>query len=176
MMDTLNLLIIRELVLSPLSASDISKKLRIPPVKAWRRLSELLKAGLIEHAEIILVGNLEKKRYRAVALKYVTQDILRFEPKDRDLKDAYASYAKIQEKFIRETAKRNEIPLRPGIDPVDFGVYEDLKTFCEIMLDPKTQDQLHQLDRKLGKCKEFGRDTLSKKRYRASVTPAPNGN
>lgn len=152
--DALNQRIIRELVFAPLSASDIARKLNIPPVKAWRRLSELLKAGCVELNETVRHGNIEKKLYRATALKYVIPEFLSFDPENDSIREAYRLYAKIQEDIVQNIMKENDVPSSKEVGVVDLGVYADLRTFCETMLSQRTRDLLGKLEEKLRLCKE----------------------
>ncbi len=153
--DVLNQRIIRELVLSPYSTTELSRKLGMPPVKVWRRISKLLGARIIEQGKLEHVGNLEKKIYRAAALRYVPREFLHFEPKSKSLKVAYNSYIEIQQESLKEIAVTNEIPQSASTDPIDYGVYADLKGFCRIMLSSRTQAKIQRLDKQLAECKEF---------------------
>lgn len=153
--DHLNQRIVRELVLFPCSTSELSRKLGMPPVKMWRRVSKLLEAGILEHSKVDHIGNLEKKTYRATALKYVPVSYLDFEPKNKGLKEAFKSYQEIQRENMRDLSTSNEIPESASIDPVDYGVYADLKSFCRIMLNPKIQSIIKRLDKQLADCKEL---------------------
>lgn len=153
--DILNQCIIRELVISPYSSTELSRKLRMPAVKMWRRLSKLLAAKVIEQIKVDHVGNLEKKVYRATALRYIPQDLLHFEPKNKSLQEAFRSYAAIQQESMKDLAVSNEIPESSSIDPIDYGVYSDLRGFCRVMLAPQTQAMIQRLDKQLADCKEF---------------------
>lgn len=153
--DFLNQRIVRELVLSPYSTTELSRKLRMPPVKVWRRVSKLLEARIIEQEKLEHIGNLEKKVYRATALKYVPHEFLHFEPKSKSLKEAYKSYVEIQQEIMKDIAVSNEIPLSASMDPIDYGVYADLKGFCRIMLSSLTQAKIQRLDKQLTDCKDF---------------------
>ncbi len=153
--DTLNQRIVRELVLYAYSTTELSRKLRMSPVKVWRRVSKLLEAGILEQSKVDYIGNLEKKIYRASALRYIPVSFLDFEPKNKDLREAYKSYLEIQKESMKDLAASNEIPPSLSMDPIDYGVYAELKTFCRVMLGPKTQAILKRLDRQLADCKEF---------------------
>ena len=110
----------------------------------------------MEQCEIERMGNLEKKVYRATALKYLPQQLLDFEPKSKPLREACKTYAEIQKQSMKDTAVSNEIPLQLAeIDPVDYGVYLDLKGFYRIMLDPRTIARMQRLEKQLAECKEF---------------------
>jgi len=153
--DTLNQRIVRELVLSPYSSTELSRKLRVPPVKMWRRMSKLLQAKVIEQTSTDYVGNLEKKIYRAAALRYLPQYFLQFEPKHKSLREAYKSYAEIQQEIMRDIATSNELPDTGLISPVDYGVYADLRGYCRTMLNPRIQAKIQRLEKLLSNCKEF---------------------
>lgn len=154
--DVLNQRIVRHLVLSPYSATDLSRKIGVPAVKMWRRITKLLEAKIVEPYDVEHVGNLEKKIYRAAALRYIPVEYLNFEPKSKELKDAYKLYLEITNESLRRAMGSNEIPKSMAFDVVDYGVCSDLKDFCRIMLDPKTQSILRQLDKQLAECKQFG--------------------
>ena len=153
--DALNQRIVRELALSSYSTTELSRKLGIPPVKMWRRMSKLLEARVIEQCKLDHVGNLEKKIYRATALRYVPLQFLNFVPKSKSLKEAYKSYQEIQAEFMKAIALSNEIPESAATDQIDCGVYADLKDYCRILLSPLTQARLRRLDKLLADCKEF---------------------
>ncbi|MHB8566961.1 MAG: hypothetical protein ACYC7D_12260 [Nitrososphaerales archaeon] len=153
--DALNQRIIRQLVLSPFSTTELSRKLGISPVKTWRRVSKLLEARLIELCKVDHVGNLEKKLYRASAIRYVPLEFLHFEPKSKPLKEAYKSYLEIQQEGMKNILGSNEIPQSAVVDPIDYGVYADLKDYCRVLRNPRTQAILRHLDRQLSECKEF---------------------
>jgi DNA-binding Lrp family transcriptional regulator len=153
--DILNQRIVRELVLSSYSTSELSRTLGLPQVKVWRRVSKLLEAKLIQPAKIDHVGNLEKKLYRASALKYVPQDFIQFEPKSKSLKEAFKTYMEIQKEFMGDNALPNEIPELVGVNPVDYGVYADLKGYCRILLNPRIRGKMDRLEKQLADCKEF---------------------
>src|SRR5271166_1932299 len=151
--DVLNQRIIRELVLSPYSTTELSRKLGVPPVKMWRRVSKLLEARLIEQTELEYIGNLEKKVYRATAMKFLPREFLHFEPKSKSLKEAFKLYAEIQQEFMRDISVSNEIP--KSMEPIEYGVYADLKGFCQSVLNPRIQAKIQRLEKQLSECREF---------------------
>jgi DNA-binding Lrp family transcriptional regulator len=153
--DLLNQRIVRELALSPYSTTELSRKLGMPPVKVWRRVSQLLEARVIEQCKLEHVGNLEKKVYRAAALKYVPHEFLNFEPRSKSLREAYKSYLEIQREIMKDIEVSNEIPQSASMNPIDYGVYADLKGFCRIMQSPRTQAKIQRLDKQLAECNEF---------------------
>jgi hypothetical protein len=153
--DVLNQRIVRHFVLSPYSATELSRKMAVPAVKMWRRITKLLEAKIVEPFEVKHVGNLEKKIYRAAALRYIPVEYLNFEPKSKELKDAYKLYLEITNESLKRTMRSNEIPKSMAFDVVDYGVCSDLKDFCRVMLDPKTQSTLRRLDKQLAECKQF---------------------
>jgi DNA-binding Lrp family transcriptional regulator len=152
--DILNQRIIKELVLYPLSSTDLSRRLGMPQVKVWRRITKLVEAGIVEQRRLEHTRNFEKKFFRASALRYVPFQQLDFEPKGRLLKDAYKTYLELQQESIRNTMASNEIPKDAENNPVEYGVYADLSEFCRIMLDPKTQPRLERLQQQLVECKK----------------------
>ena len=124
-------------------------------MKTWRRITKLLEAKIVEQCEVKLVGNMEKKIYRATALRYFPAEYLNFEPKNKELKDAYKLYSEITNESLKRTLSANEIPGSMAFDVVDYGVYTDLRNFCRAMLDPKIQSVLKRLENKLSECKQF---------------------
>jgi len=153
--DVLNQRILRELVLAPHSTTELSRRLGIPPVKVWRRVSKLLDARVVEQSKVDHVGNLEKKVYRATALKYLPNEFLQFEPRNRSLKEAFRLYAEIQQEIMKDIGVSNELPESASMDPIDYGVYADLKGFCRTMLSPRMQAKILRLDKQLAECREF---------------------
>ena len=101
------------------------------------------------------IGNLEKKIYQATALRYIPAEYLNFEPKNKELRDAYKLYSELTNESLKRTLSSNEIPKSMASDAVDYGVYTDLKDFCHAMLDPKTQSALKRLENKLSECSRF---------------------
>lgn len=153
--DVLNQRIVRHLVISPYSSSELSRKIGVSAVKTWRRISKLLGAKIVEQCEVERIGNLEKKIYRATALRFIPAEFLNFEPKNKELRDAYKIYSEITNESLKRTLSSNEIPESMAFDAVDYGVYTDLKNFCRNLLDPKTQSILKRLENKLSECKQF---------------------
>ena len=95
------------------------------------------------------VGNLEKKAYRATALKYVPMSFLDFEPKNKNLKQAFKSYLVIQREGMKNLASSNEIPDSEPIDTIGYGAYSDLKCFRHAMLSEKTHAVIGRLEKQL---------------------------
>lgn len=153
--DVLNQRIVRQLVVSPYSSSELSRKMGVSAVKTWRRITKLLEAKIVEQYKVEYVGNMEKKLYRATALRYIPVEFLNFEPKSKELKEAYKLYSEITNESLKRTLSSNEIPKSMSFDAVDYSVYTDLKNFCHDMLDPKTQLTLKRLESKLSECKQF---------------------
>lgn len=129
--------------------TELSKKLGMQPVEVWRRISKLLDAGILEQCKVDHVGNLEKKAYRATALKYVPMSSIDFEPKNKDLKEAFKSYLEIQREGMKDLASSNEIPDSESIDTIECGVHSDLKSFCHVMLSEKTHAVIGRLEKQL---------------------------
>ncbi|MGI0091911.1 MAG: hypothetical protein ACREBS_09395 [Nitrososphaerales archaeon] len=153
--DALNQRILRELVLSPYSTTELSRKLGMPQVKIWRRVSKLLEAQVIKQCKLDHIGNLEKKVYRATAMKYLPVQFLDFEPKSKSLKEAYKTYVEIQQEIMKDIAVSNDIPESEKMDPIDYGVYADLKSFCRILLSPRTRTKIQRLQKQLADCEEL---------------------
>ena len=77
-----NQTILRELVTSERSISELAAQFNLPTLNLWRRMQKLLKANMVELTRTQKVGNLEKKLYRATATWFAPQQYFTFTPKD----------------------------------------------------------------------------------------------
>jgi hypothetical protein len=145
--DPTNLSILRTLVYSEQSVSDLSKTLNIPTLKLWRRIQKLTKANLLELTRTQKVGNLEKKLYRTTATQFIPTQYLNLQPKDPNLKSAYEIYAEIQKQMMNTTIAFGEIP--PEEDPIDYAMYVNMQTFAQTCSDPKVQTLIKELTESL---------------------------
>jgi len=145
--DPLNQTILKKLVASEQSISELSIDLKQPTLKLWRRMQRLLAANLVELTRIEKVGNLEKKLYRATATSYVPQKFLEFKPKDTNLQAAFEIYSEIQKKIIANVSQFNEVP--KATYPVDFALYASMQAFAQVCSEPETKEKLKQLEEKL---------------------------
>ncbi len=59
-LDPLNQTLLKNLVVSEASISELAAKLNLPTLKLWRRMQKLLKANLIEIVRTEKVGNIKK--------------------------------------------------------------------------------------------------------------------
>ena len=143
--DALNQIILQKLVMSPNSITELSRELNIPTLKVWRRMQKLMKAKLVEVSGVEKVGNLEKKLYRATALKYdVPQQF--FEPKldDPNLKAAFGIYAKIQNEMATILSSFDSKIPKEG-DPTDFAIYAHLQAFVQALEETTTQANMREM-------------------------------
>jgi hypothetical protein len=145
--EPLNQTILKKLVASEQSISDLSAELKQPTIKLWRRMQRLLTANLVELTRTEKIGNIEKKLYRATATSYVPQKFLEFKPKDANLQEAFEIYSEIQKKIITDVSRFNEVP--KATYPIDFALYASMQAFAQICREPATQAKLIQLEEKL---------------------------
>ncbi|MDG7026546.1 MAG: winged helix-turn-helix transcriptional regulator [Nitrososphaerota archaeon] len=145
--DPLNLRILRELVFSDYSVSELSRKFRTPTLKIWRRVQKLLAAGLIELSKTAKVNNIEKKLYRAVATNYIPQQFLEAKPKDVNLAEAYKIFVEIQKGIMLSVSKLQDIP--DGTEPIDYAIYANMLAFAQVCGDSKTQEMVSELKQRL---------------------------
>lgn len=145
--DTTNQAILRELVQSENSASDLAAKLNLPTLKVWRRMQKLAKAGLLERAGASKVGNVEKKLYRATATQFLPPQVFLLTPKDSNLQEAFQIYADIQKEIVAKVSVFHEIPKEA--DPVDFALFAGIEAFAEVCTKPETLAKLAALKKKL---------------------------
>jgi hypothetical protein len=152
--DPLNQTLLKNLVLSDYSVSELAEKLNMPTLKLWRRMQKLLKANLIELIRTEKVGNLEKKIYRASATGYIPQQqFLEFKPKDNSLKEAFEIYTNIQMEITKQISVLGEIP--KDVDPVDFALFASMHAFSQVFTKTTTQHKLVTLQAKIDNYKNF---------------------
>ncbi len=151
--DSLNQAILKSLVMSEYSVSELSKELNQPTLKLWRRMQRLQRANLIELSRTEKVGNIEKKLYRATATRYVPQQFLEFKPKDENLLEAFEIYSEIQKKMMAKVSAYNEIS---ATYPVDFALFATMKAFAQVCSDQIVQGTLAELNDKLAKYEKKG--------------------
>jgi DNA-binding Lrp family transcriptional regulator len=150
--DVINQNILRILVSSERSVSELSKTLNIPTLKLWRRIQKLRQANLIELTRTQKVGNLEKKLYRATATQYVPYQYFNYQPKDPNLEAAYKIYAEIQKQMMTATAAFGDVP--NDTDPIDYTLFVQMQTFTQICGKPEIQTKIANLEQQLTKFKE----------------------
>ena len=147
--DALNQLILQKLVISNCSVTDLSKEVNVPVLKIWRRIQRLMKAKLVEVSGAEKVGNLEKKLYRATALRYDISPQF-FGPKinDPDLQAVFALYAKIQNDMNTVLATFDSRMPATG-DPTDFAIYALMQSFVQVFENTATKQSIHKMKEKL---------------------------
>ena len=150
--DTLNQLMLKELVDSEYSVTELSRKLNVPVLKLWRRMQKLLSAGMIELSSTIKVGNVEKKLYRATAARFASAQLFEFKPKDPRLLEAFEIYSDLNKEVMASYLKFGEIP--KDVDPIDFGLYATMLAFTEVLGRPGAMGRISELSSKLD---EYGR-------------------
>jgi hypothetical protein len=152
--DSINQVIIKELVTQQQSISGLSNKLGIPTLKLWRRVQKLQKANLIEQTAAEKRGNLEIKLYRATAAYYAPQQFLNFKPKNPDLKAAFEIYTEIQTRMMAKMGAYNEVP--KDADPTDYSIYANMQVFADVCGKPEIQTKIVELENQLSKFKAQG--------------------
>ena len=158
--DLLNQRIIRELVLSERSITDLANRLDTPTLKVWRRMQKLEELGLIELSRTQKSGNIETKKYRASATGFVPQQFLDFKPKDDRLRQAFATYSQIHAAVTDLISSANEIPAET--DPVDYSFYASMKSFAEVLTRPENQEKLTRLQKQLSDFKVGSQKTVAR--------------
>ncbi len=152
--DTVNQIILKELVNKQQSISELSEKLEVPTLKLWRRVQKLQKAGLVEQTGTEKKNNLEIKLYRSTATYFAPQQFFNFKPKDPDLKAAFEIYSEIQGTLIAKTAAFNDVP--KDADPTDYSIYVNMQIFADVCGKPEVQAKIGELEEKLSKYKGLG--------------------
>ncbi|MEM0117286.1 MAG: winged helix-turn-helix domain-containing protein [Conexivisphaerales archaeon] len=142
--DPLNIKILRILIQSEMSASEVSRKVSIPVVRGWRRLERLREAGIVEVRRIVKVGNIEKKIYGASALRYVPAELLNVFPSDPNLKSAYSLYLQLQRRMMEEQFSL-EMEVNRTKNLLDLYIYTDLLAFVKVMELNETSDTLKRI-------------------------------
>ena len=147
--DALNQLILQKLVMSPNSITGLSKEINVPALKLWRRMQRLMKAKLVEVSRVEKVGNLEKKLYRATALRYdVSQKFFGPKISDSDIEAAFEIYAKIQSNMNEILTEFDDQIPREG-DPTDFAIYALMQAFIQTFEEPTTKQSVNEMKDKL---------------------------
>ncbi|MCL4343481.1 MAG: winged helix-turn-helix domain-containing protein [Thaumarchaeota archaeon] len=155
LLDPINQSILKELVFNEYSVTDLSRKLKLPTVKLWRRIVKLSESGIIELVKSENVKNMQKKFYRAAALSYQPAKPMSFEPKDQTLKEALKLYVEIQQAIIANIMSPNEVPASVK-NIVDYSIYNTLDSFCRVMLDKSTLEKMRQIKYDLEKSSKYG--------------------
>jgi len=145
--DPLNQTILKNLVTSEYSTSDLATKLNIPTLKLWRKMQTLLKANMIELSRTEKVGNLEKKYYRAIATGYIPQQLIETKAKDQNLQEAFDLYSEIQNRMMTVISGFSDVPKEAH--PIDYAMFANMYAFAEIFSESKTQSKLLELKKKL---------------------------
>ncbi len=148
--DPTNQIILRELVTSEHSVSELAAQLNLPILNLWRRMQKLQKAGLVELTKTVKAGNIEKKFYRSTATWFTPKEYFNFKPKDPNLQEAFAIYTEIQKMLVENMATYSEIP--NDADPIDFSLFANMQAFAEVCCKPTTQAKIVRLQQEL---KEF---------------------
>jgi DNA-binding Lrp family transcriptional regulator len=150
--DDLNSRIVRELLFSEYAVSELSRKLRVPQLKIWRRVQKLVDAKVLEVVRVEKAQNLEKKIYRAAAAKFVPRQFLDLKPANKSLAKAFNTYLEIQRQLMSGMARFSEIP--EGANPVDYAIYASSKSFCQIFRDPDVKNKVERLEREISEFEE----------------------
>lgn len=150
--DPINQSILRDLVASEHSVSELASKLNVPTLKLWRRTQKLANANLVEITKTEKVGNIEKKLYRASATSFIPQQYLNFKPKDTNLTAAFKIYSEIQKKMMTKISSLNEIPKEA--DPIDFAIFANMQAFVQVYEEAETKGKLVELEKKLSDFKK----------------------
>ena len=150
--DPINQAILKELVKSEHSVSDLAPTLNLPTLKLWRRIQKLVKANLVELTRTEKIGNIEKKLYRATATWFAPQQYFDFKPKDPNLKEAFEIYSDIQKNIMVKVSTFGDIP--KDADPIDFSLYANMQAFAQVCGKPTTQAKIVELEEKLAKFTE----------------------
>jgi predicted ArsR family transcriptional regulator len=145
--DLHNQMMLKELVESEHSVTELAAKLKIPTVTLWKRMQKLLAAGLVELSTVKKSGNLEKKLYRATAARFVPAELLNFKPKDHNLLEASEIYSQIQKMGMTLLTQTYEIP--SDADPFDYALYANLRTLVQVSRMPDFERRIAELDEKL---------------------------
>ncbi len=149
--DLHNQMILKELVESEGSVTELARKLNIPMVTLWKRMQKLLAANLVELSRVKKSGNLEKKLYRATAARFVPAQLLSFKPKDRHLREASEVYSQIQNMGVKLLTQTYEIP--EDADPSDYALYANLLAFVQVSRMPDFERRVAELQKKLSEYK-----------------------
>jgi DNA-binding Lrp family transcriptional regulator len=149
--DRLNQLILKELVESEYSVTELARRLGLPTLRLWRRMQRLLAANMIELSAIKKSGNIEKKLYRATAASYVPAQLWDFKSKNPRLSETFEIYSRIQKSMMTLLSNVNEIP--KGANPSDYAMYASMKAFAQVCGKPDVQESISELQKKLSEYK-----------------------
>ncbi len=142
-------MILRELVASEYSVTELSRKLNVPPVTVWKKIQKLLAAELVGLSSVKKARNLERKMYRATAFNYYPAQFLPPAPKNPQLLRVYGTFSEIQKMFMAAQAKDFEVPTNEN--PVDFALWRGLRAFVDVGKNPEFQRRLAELEVELGR-------------------------
>ena len=149
--DQKNQLILKNLVSSEYSITELAGKLKIPTVTVWKRMQKLLAAHLVELSSVKKSANFEKKLYRATAARYLPAELLDFRPKDGHLMKAFDVYSQIQKNAMTLMNQISEIPKEA--DPVDYALYVTMRAFAQVCGTPDFQRRIDELQERLSEYK-----------------------
>ena len=149
--DPLNQTILKNLVQSEYSITELAQKLNIPTLKLWRRMQKLQKANLVDLSRTEQVGNTQTKHHRPSATRNVPppQQYLEFKPKNPNLQSAFEIYTAIQREIMTKAAVYGEIP--KDANAVDFSFFATMQAFAQIFMEPATRKKLEELAEKISK-------------------------
>jgi quinol monooxygenase YgiN len=145
--DPTNQLILKELVNSEQSISQLAQKMGMPTLKLWRRMQKFAQAGLVEISRTEKVGNIEKKFYRSTATWFAPQQFFDFKPKNCNLQKAFDIYSDIQKSMMMQLSSFGDVP--KDIDPVDFSTYANMQAFADFCQKPHMNQKIAELARQL---------------------------
>lgn len=157
--DPLNQTILKNLVTSEYSISDLALKLNIPTLKLWRKMQTLLKANMIELVRTEKIGNLEKKYYRAIATGFIPQQLMETKAKDKNLQEAFDLYSQIQNQMMTIISKFGDVP--KDVDPIDYAMFANMYAFADVFAESTTQTRLLKLKKKLAEYQKNSRSIMS---------------
>ncbi len=149
--DALNQRILRELIESEYSVTELARKLNIPTLKLWRRMQKLISAHMVELSTIEKTANIEKKLYRSAATTFVPQSFWEFRPKDPKLLEAFKIYTDIQKAQMAVLSKFYEIP--KDAEPLDYALYVSMLTVAQVYGEQEMQEKIAELKNRLS---EYG--------------------
>jgi len=108
-----------------------------------------MKAKLVEVSGVEKVGNLEKKFYRATALKYdVPQQFFEPKPNNPSIKAAFGIYAEIQSEMNAVLSTFDDYIPKEG-DPTDFAIYAHMQAFVQVFEKSTTQASIQEMKQML---------------------------
>jgi len=149
--DLRNQTILKELVESECSVTELAGRLNIPMVTLWKKMQKLLAADLVEVAGVKRSGNLERKLYRATAARYVPAQLMNIKPKDPALLEASEIYSQIQAMGMKLLTQTYEVP--KSTNPSDYAIYANLMAFVQVSRKPDFGRKIAELEEKLSEYK-----------------------